>query len=364
MNTKKELTRRLFSRVMMMVIFLGALSTQVIEAATIGVTIDPDTLTTMAGAQVNFAVRAVTDDEGVTSGTFFQLDDGGNGGFFYNGNLSGECNSTSPDADKRFSLVRNQAVCYANDNAGVYTVTASLYGVSSGSEQLIGTATATITVLSDNAPTPPVATLLSSTSVNLNWDAPANPAGANIFYTIQISAASAEFQRFWEHQEQRVVRRLDDSEAVISSPSFAGKRRWFRIVPHLDGVAIAPLPAVEVNFPAVDDDTPATTTLSVSPVNNVTVVKNDDGTITASWDALTNTSPDSYLVELSKNNFGAIASGTSQVLLRQTDSNAIILSQELALVASDIWYMRVRPWYGNNVTGPASTSQIINFSKD
>lgn len=213
---------------------------------------------------------------------------------------------------------------------------------------VICTAGASISVASANTTTTssqplptPVVDILSDTAVEIDWIEPANPTNAKVFYTIQISAASAAVNRHWNYRQNRALDEIDDSKVTIKSPSFAGKTRWFRVIPHFDGVAGAAFPVVEVNFRA-----PTKPDVTVTGAN----------TADLEWEAPAGRTPLEYTIEASANGKRYWVTG------RATSTEA---SVELSDSAGKKRYFRVVPQYltdGVSVAGtPSATSELAHF---
>jgi len=85
--------------------------------------------TTLSGTttqKINFVATVNADPGFDTSNIVVAVSDGGAGGSFYNGTVSGQCNSNTVDADNEFAISSNKGICYQNTTAGNYTITATL----------------------------------------------------------------------------------------------------------------------------------------------------------------------------------------------------------------------------------------------
>lgn len=100
----------------------------IVNAASVGVTVNNVNLTTTVNERVNFVVSVIFDGSTTTTdGTYIVLTDS-NGGNFYNGTIGGDCNISNPVvADGTFSINQNKGVCYSNAVAGDYTFSLYLY---------------------------------------------------------------------------------------------------------------------------------------------------------------------------------------------------------------------------------------------
>lgn len=114
---------------------------QVVDAATNGVTIAPASQTTEVNERVGFKATVATDDGTRTEGTRVYFDDGGNGGSFFDGTVGLACTSDSEVTD--LAIDQNKGFCYSNATPGTYTLTAT---VKDAADAVLGVTTMSVVV--------------------------------------------------------------------------------------------------------------------------------------------------------------------------------------------------------------------------
>jgi len=100
-------------------------------SSTLTLSVDSSTLDIEVGVQGNF-VAMVAGDTADFPNRVITVSDAAAGGSFFNGTAAGECNATTADADSEFVIGTNKGICYSNDVAGTYTVTASVLDETGG----------------------------------------------------------------------------------------------------------------------------------------------------------------------------------------------------------------------------------------